>query len=334
MEIRWDRLLGHERRIAQARRMIEERRLPHALLLFGPEGVGKRRVAETMAAALLCAGEDAPCGECESCRAARLGTHPDFYLVEPEAQGKSARAIRIDRIRALQAGLARLPILSGRSVVLMDDAHLMNEAAANCLLKTLEEPTGDTVFLLVTSARSSLLPTILSRCVPVAFGMLPDDVIKRALEDRGVAGAKAVQIAALVDGSLGRAIRLAEGDGLSMQEEAVAFLEQMGSLSMEQVFARGEELGSMARERLIEWLRWQIVLFRDLALLRSDGGSPLIYCRGARDRLLALLPGFSESRIFDMIGLLQETQRRMRENVNLRLQLESCLIKWMGLLQA
>ena len=114
------------------------------------------------------------CVHCESCRALADDTHPDYYVAEPESSGKAARSIKIEQIRALSAEIGLVPKLSGRRVVLIDDAERMNEAAQNSLLKTLEEPTGDVVFVLVTSARQALLDTIVSRCLLMPFERFPD----------------------------------------------------------------------------------------------------------------------------------------------------------------
>ena len=156
MDTAWGNILGQREPKRRLRRLLETDRLPHALLFSGPEGVGKRRTAEALAAALLCSSPAAgqPCGTCESCQAFSRGIHPDFFFVVPEAVGKGARSIRIEAMRALGSALARPPELAPRQVALIDDAQRMNEAAANSFLKTLEEPTGDVVFLLVTGMLS------------------------------------------------------------------------------------------------------------------------------------------------------------------------------------
>ncbi len=328
MEIRWNSLLGHEKQISQLKKMMEERRMPHAILFSGAEGIGKRRVAEVMAAALLCSGENAPCGHCESCRAMMLGSHPDIHLIEPEASGRAVPMIRIEQLRTMQTEIARLPLLSKCRVVIIDQADRMNEAAENSLLKTLEEPVGETYFILVTCAASSLLDTIRSRCIPMSFGLLHADIIRTALENRGVAHEQAGELALLSDGSLGHAIRLLEKSGLTLRDDALECLESLGTMSPEQIFVRGKAFDAMSKEQLLEWLGYQCTLLRDLLVLYQNGGSEGIYQRDVRERLLKLLSCFSESRIFGMLSLMRETQRRLQANVNLRLLMESMLLRW------
>jgi len=328
MEIRWKDLLGHEEQVSRLKKMLEEHRLPHAVLISGPEGVGKRRMAEILSAALLCGRENAPCGQCESCRAMQQEKHPDYYLLEPESSGKTARSIRIEQLRTMQSEIARLPLLSACRVVLIDEAERMNETAENSLLKTLEEPVGEVYFLLAAHARSALLDTIRSRCMPMNLGMLSSEAIQEALRGRGVPAAQAEELAMLSDGSLGHAVRLWEKNGLALRDDALSCLEALPHLSEEQIFARGKAFEEMQKDQIMEWLGYQCMLLRDLLVLYRDGGSDKIYHRDVRERLLMLLSSFSESRIFRMLSFIRETQRRLQANVNLRLFMEGMLLRW------
>ncbi len=136
----------------------------HAYLLHGPAGIGKRALAERLMALLLCQ-QPAPsgaCGQCKSCMLLAAQTHPDHYILEPEEADK---AIRVDQVRHLVGFVSQTAQLGGRKVVLLEPAEAMNLNAANALLKSLEEPAGNTVLLLITHQPSRLLPTIKSRCV-------------------------------------------------------------------------------------------------------------------------------------------------------------------------
>lgn len=136
----------------------------HAYLLHGPAGIGKRALAERLMARLLCqqpAGLDA-CGQCKSCYLLAAGTHPDNYILEPEEADK---AIKVDQVRDLVSFVVQTAQLAGRKVVLVEPTESMNINAANALLKSLEEPSGQTVLLLISHQPSRLLPTVKSRCV-------------------------------------------------------------------------------------------------------------------------------------------------------------------------
>lgn len=143
----------------------QQGRLPHALLVSGPAGSGKRRLVAAMAQSLLCsAGTGPACGECQGCHLAVAGTHPDFHWLQPE-EGK--RQVRIDQIRELVEFAARTAQFGGYRVAVVEPAEAMNRNAQNALLKTLEEPGDRTLLMLVSDQPSLLLPTIRSRCQQV-----------------------------------------------------------------------------------------------------------------------------------------------------------------------
>lgn len=327
--IRWEDILGHGRQKEELRRLLSQGRLPHALLLSGPEGVGKKLLGRVLAAAVLCEhpSDGAPCGICPACRAMADAAHPDYCELEPELRGKGTKIIRIEAIRELTELAARYPVMSDRRVLLIDEVDLMNEPAANSLLKTLEEPPGEVTFILVTAARSALLDTIISRCMPLAFGVLARDEIAAVLARQGVADGQAAEIAALSDGSLGRALQLFESGGLERRDSAIKFLEGLHRLSMTTIWREAEAMEKWGREELAEWLLYLNMSLRDMLVLYEDGGSPLIYQENCRARLASLLPYFPERKIFALLACVKEMQERLRTNVNLRLQLEGLFIR-------
>lgn len=145
-----------------------EQRWPHALLLHGPEGVGKAALAKRLAMVILCdrpSSDWSACQVCASCKLMHSGTHPDFLTIAPE---EDKQQISVDRIREGCAQLALTSYRSGYKVAIVAPAHQMTIAAANSLLKTLEEPGPKTALILLTSRLGALLPTLRSRCQQVA----------------------------------------------------------------------------------------------------------------------------------------------------------------------
>lgn len=155
-------------------------RLPHALLLTGKNGLGKRLFAERLSQTLLCSATSAknqgPCGQCRHCELFAIGHHPDYILVEPEDDKKP---IRIDQIRALSEFLERTSQAGGYKIALLTPAEKMNINAANSLLKTLEEPPGSSLLLLLSASPNRLPATIRSRCQQIAF-YPPDEATGKA----------------------------------------------------------------------------------------------------------------------------------------------------------
>ncbi|HEU0257833.1 MAG TPA: DNA polymerase III subunit delta' [Burkholderiales bacterium] len=173
---------------ALARRL---ERLPHALLIHGPRGVGKRVLAERISQLLLCEGEKRPCDTCDACRWFRGGNHPDFRRVEPEflwaeKPEKPSLVIKVEQVREL-ADFLYIGSHRGRlRVALVHPAEEMNENAANALLKGLEEPPAGAIFILVSHRPAQLLPTIRSRCVAVPAPLPPHNIALDWLAREGV----------------------------------------------------------------------------------------------------------------------------------------------------
>lgn len=331
MDTAWENILGQREPKRRLRRLLETDRLPHALLFSGPEGVGKRRTAEALAATLLCSSPAAghPCGTCESCRAFSRGIHPDFFFVVPEAVGKGARSIRIEAMRALGSALARPPELAPRQVALIDDAQRMNEAAANSFLKTLEEPTGDVVFLLVTGMRAALLDTVVSRCLEIPFGPLALPELSEVLRRHGVEAEEAAALATLADGSAGRALALHAEGALRRREEAVSLLARLPQIPPLSLWAEGKKWGALSREEAGEWLRSLRLTLRDVLALY--GGAAPLYSVGLEAPVAEIAARFSEARVFSMLADVKEAERRLlSSNVNIRLLVEALLLSLAG----
>ena len=190
---------------------LERDRVPHGLLFAGPDGVGKRTTAEALAAALL--GDDR--GRVAS------GSHPDYHPVSRtlarfhDATGKSkATTINVEVVREeVNAPANRMSTEGGGKAFVIEDAHLMNAAAQNALLKTLEEPAGRTVIVLLTDRPESLLPTVRSRCQTLRFRELSDDEAVGVMTAQGIDEADARRAVAVAGGSPGRATRFLE-DGV------------------------------------------------------------------------------------------------------------------------
>lgn len=303
---------------------IAEQTFPHAVIFSGAEGIGKRFAAEICAAALLCDNptDGEACGTCENCKLVAAGSHPDFYVVEA-ASTKTAHIIKIGQIRTMQTEAALRPINSSRRVIILDGAELMNTAAANCLLKTLEEPPSQTIFILLTASRSNLLMTIRSRCMTVNFDKLKAPQIRDALISRGVEASEAERLSVVADGSLGRALTLKDSGGAQLREEALDTLEKISraQFTNEDIFTKGGRIADWSRDKFADFLTHVQKILRDICF---DGVTePFNPDLATRLREIKL----SERKIFEAIEEGTEFHRRLKSNANLRLLAEAYLFR-------
>jgi len=216
---------GHPAAVRLVQRAIEGGRPPHALLLVGPDGVGKTTLALDLAAGLLCLAEDPaarPCRECTACRKVEHGNHPDLHLLTPEGAGQQ---IRIGQVQQLAGELALLPLEGRVRIGVVEKAHRLNEDAQNALLKTLEEPPPAVVLVLCADDSARLLPTVVSRCTRLRLGPVAPDVIERLVVERGVAdAARGAALARLTGGRPGAALSLAVSADAVLARDRIARL--------------------------------------------------------------------------------------------------------------
>lgn len=214
----WGRIKGHDQTLDQLDRIIVNERPAHAYLFFGPRGVGKAETAKVFAAALNC---PQACGTCSSCRAVLNHTHTDFHYIAPEGSRTILRDQVMDLLHALN-----LKQQSGQyKVAVIDDAQFLGPEAGNALLKTLEEPPGNVVFILVADDAGQVLPTIASRCQRVRFGALGAETVHDILvSQHGIEPAQAHLAARLACGMVGEAIDMADSGLLDFRSDLTSVL--------------------------------------------------------------------------------------------------------------
>jgi len=321
-------------REALARLLATRERMPHALLLQGRAGIGKVEFARALAAAVLCESprNGLACGQCASCHWLAQGNHPDYREIVPEAasdddeEGEEAAkadkakslVIKIDQVRAVADFIALTTHRDGYRVLLIHPAEAMPPAAANALLKTLEEPPPRTLIVLVSGQPARLLATIRSRCRQVTLPPPDRSAALRWLESEGVPGAEEALAAA--GGAPLLARELAQPEEAELRRRIVGELARPGGADAMQLAAALEK---GALPRLVFWMQTWV---HDLVRVRASG-EPRHHV-GQAQALRARARGARLEDLFDLDQDLVEARRLISHPLNARLVAEHLLMAY------
>lgn len=245
--------------------------LCHAYLLYGPAGTGKRTLAKRLAAAILCTGKERPCGVCASCVKLAHGSHPDFFYYEGK---RGANAIHIDFVRWMRQDAFVKPNDGAYKVYLIPYAEDFSTQAANALLKVLEEPPAHAVFILTADRRERVIETIRSRCIQLAVYPADEDTIRAFIREKSpdISAAECARIAALANGSMGRAAGLLSGE--DAESPALAFrITEAYAKRQEYALLCALQKAAATRESLRAVLEQIIPLLRGAMRGRASGGT-------------------------------------------------------------
>ncbi|MGD2174691.1 MAG: DNA polymerase III subunit [Candidatus Brocadiaceae bacterium] len=255
------------------RAALRSDRLPHALLFVGSKGIGRLAAADELARVYLCADRPSPddyCGACESCRKMASGKHPDYRRA---AVPEGGQLLPVNRVRDLQKAANLTPVLGTGRVFLIADADRMSLEAYNCFLKTLEEPPGNCLFILVASSLRDVPETVLSRCRLIRFRNLPPETVAEDLTEAGVGPEDARWLALRSWGSPGAAEGFRQRNLHQTNAELVDRLSHLSTRDnfelsdwLNAVAGSGTDSATEARIRLQELLECAALYYRDLAL--------------------------------------------------------------------
>ena len=330
-------VIGHESVLAILRQACLRDRVHHAYLFAGPEGVGKELVAFQLFKRLNCtAGGDDACGRCAPCRKldADLDTSrsdvPDEDLAFSFADLMVLRAqgagIKIDQVRGVTRRVQYAPVEGRWKCILIRDAHLLMEAAANALLKTLEEPPPQTLFVLVTAAPHLLLPTIVSRCQPVRFGSLSRDEVARYLLGRAeIEPDLAASAAAMAAGSIGRALDLVQNPIVQQRGEWLREVQALAGRADHDLFAFSEALAAERQHAALYldilrgWFRDQLLFLEGVPI---DDLSNVALAHDLREAARRT----DRATLLDQIHRVETAERALRGNAAAQLTFDWLLL--------
>lgn len=317
-------VIGQSEVIEKLKSIIRSGRIANAYIFSGPDEIGKEFVAVNFAKALNCLsdGEDA-CDKCISCRKIDDGNHADVRIIRPEGT-----RLKIDQMRFLQRQGSYKPVEGNYKVYIIAETEKMTAEAANSMLKTLEEPAGAMVLILLTSAYNSLLPTIRSRCQSLKFTTVSEAILQKELIKRfGFSESKAKWVAIRSQGKIGRAIKFAEKNKAeeNIDDEVKAFLShinQKNGKSLLQIFKKAEEL-SKSEDSLDILLSW----YRDLLLVKHGCSKILLTHYDKQDELQNIARLYTDSQIERVIEIVMRTQNLIQRNVNPILAIEVMMLR-------
>ena len=316
MHLRYEDIQGHDRVIDSLRAAVRRQRVAHAYLFAGPEGVGKETLARTFVAGLLChqPNEGGPCGGCGACDKIARGSHPDVLCLEPDG-----KFIKIEAVRKMTKMVPYKPIEGRCRAVLIPHADRLHEAAANALLKTLEEPSQHTIFVLTTASPQSLLDTIISRCQMIRFNRLSSEAIESILKGLEGVEEEFVQSAiGMANGSVGRALMLANSEMVERRTSLYERLARLSEMTEFEMLSFGEDFAREKKELATQFglLRsW----YRDVLVAQTGAQSDMLTNRDWTDALKAHGKGLEARKILECLRLIDEVESSLRVNVNARL---------------
>ena len=313
-------VVGHDWAVKLLEHSLAWNHVSHAYLLAGPAQIGKTTLGLALAKALNCSGEPRPCGQCLSCRKIERGIHPDVRLVEPEGD-----TLKIDQMRQLQHESILAPYEGRWRVYVIPEFERATDEAANCLLKTLEEPPPQVVLILTTADTGALLPTIVSRCQVLSLRPLALGETARALQSAcQIPLERAELLARLSEGRIGWAMRACrEQDVLKARD---SHLDTLGAIPAQSLVERMQVAEKLAQQGDISplldaWSSW----WRDI-LLVQNGCQDLITNIDHRDALQTEAVRYTEQASQGFLRTIHRCKTELDGNANVRLALEVLLL--------
>ena len=330
-------IIGQQRALDILRGCIARDRVPHALCFAGDEGIGKRLTAVNFAKALNCSKEGSDdlfaineepsaslelneidnCGICASCRKIDKGNHPDVIMIAPEGDGGQ---ITVSVIRDLENSLSYKPYEGKWKIAIIDNADRLNQSAANAFLQTLEEPSPESILILISSRPDMLIPTIRSRCQRINFSPLPLDTMSALIEEKAGEFDKeqSLLLSRLSGGRLGYALN---GDLIPQRDRSFDVLIKL-------LQTQDEDLWD-SRDEMEAWFDWCQMWLRDLAVFKATGQTDFLINSDKENEIKSIISGTALKDILKLAREIYNIREKLNFNLNKQLTLNytSLLLK-------
>jgi len=324
-------IIGQERVIKILTKSLKEDKVSSSYIFVGCEGTGKKFTAIEFTKAVNCLNLNEnfeACDNCHSCNEINKQCCPDLKIVE-----STNGSIKIEQIRKIRKEIELKPFRSKKKVYIIDQAEKMTPEASNCLLKTIEEPPYYAIIILICSKIDPILPTIISRCQIVNFGLVNPLKIKEILLSKinNLEKDKAEIISKLAQGSIGKAFKLiADKEYFIRREEVLDYLSAIfpGKYD-DDIFAK---VGKMVSEidRIEEILEMIKLWYRDILIIKNTGNQKYIVNYDKLEIVGKKSQVYSQKMLIDILDYLEQVEEYLMKNVNKRLILERLFIKMVG----
>lgn len=324
-------IIGQERAIKILTKSLKDNKISSSYIFAGNEGTGKKLTAIEFAKAVNCEKLNNYCQVCEDCPScqeiSRLCS-PDLKIIEPVKS-----SIKIEQIREMRKEIILKPFKNKKKIYIIDQAEKMTIEASNCLLKTIEEPPGYAIIILICSKIDTLLPTIISRCQVINFGLISSSKIESVLLKKNIdlKVEKAEIISKLAQGSIGSAFNLlTDQEYFKRREEILDYLSTLspGKYS-DDIFVKVEEMVSEidSIEEILELIK---LWYRDILITKKTGDKKYISNSDKLEILKQKSQIYSQEILLDILDYLEKVEEYLIKNINKRLILERLILKMVG----
>lgn len=321
----FEQVVGHEQVIEHLQNAIAHKKVSHAYIFSGDDGMGKKLLADIFAKTLQCEGAGTqPCGKCRSCQQAENRNQPDIIWVNHEKPG----SIGVEDVRGQVIGDMQIkPYASPYKIYIIDEAEKLTVQAQNAILKTIEEPPAYGMILLLTTNAEAFLPTILSRCVTLSLKPVGNLAMKKYLmEEVKIPDYKADICVAFAQGNVGKAVKLARSESFEeMKGHVTRTLRNVGGMELSELLESLKELEHFKTD-IYDYLDLALVWFRDVLLFKvTHDANVLIF----REEVSALTKQGSKSSyegLENIITAIEKAKVRLKANVNFELTMELLLL--------
>ncbi len=320
----FEHIIGHESIIQHLQNAIGAQKVSHAYIFYGEEGMGKKTLANAFAKTLQCEESGIrSCDRCKSCMQADSGNHPDIIRVTHEKL-----SIGVDDIRLqVNADIQVKPYEGKYKIYIIDDADKLTEQAQNALLKTMEEPPEYAVILLLVSNLTSILPTILSRCVQLNLKPVDKTVIKEFLmEQHHIPDYKAEMAAAFSSGNVGKAIKYASSEDFEkMKEEVLHILKYIDDMELHEVIS-GLKVLTANKPVIEDYIDLMLLWYRDVVMYKATLDPDLLLYREELSFIKNQANIRSYENVEKIISGMEKAKIRLKANVNFDIAIELMLL--------